>query len=192
MGDLMPEIVTEFADDQEEILSDVEVDLPEPKVRVDQSIFLEANKDLGIDEQGNIHTKPKEPKVRKKKPPSEKQLAAMEKARLKREEQKKVKDELEKLREERKQEILEREKLNHELELLRNKPPVIKEIKPVDNSELINKAVNEALTKHEEQRRIRKTLKKEKQDTDQIFDLVHRSKYRRQPRKYGGTFGFYN
>lgn len=192
MDDMMPEIVTEFADDNEEILSDVEVDLPEPKVKVDQSIFLEANKDLDIDEEGQIQKKPKEKKVRVKKPPTEKQLAALEKTRLKREQQKKDREELELLREQRKKDKEERDRLKKEMEDLRNRPPVIKEIKPPDNTELIKKTVEEALTKHEEQRRIRKTQKIEKQEQNEIFDLVHRAKYRRQPRKYGGTQGFFN
>jgi hypothetical protein len=137
----MPEIICDFADDNEEILSDVEVDLPEARIKVDQSIFLEANKDLDIDEEGQIQKKPPQPKVKKKKPPTEKQLAALEKTRLKREQQRKDKEELLLLRE-------QRDRLKKEMEDLRNRPPVIKEIKPPDNTELIKKTVEEALEKH--------------------------------------------
>lgn len=191
-ADMMPKIVNDFAETFEEPNSDEEVEIPEPdpKVKVDQNIFMEVSEpepEINPEEEYTIEdVKPKRQHPvssgRKKKQPTEKQLAAAklraEKARQKKEEQEKLKKQVERLKKE-----------NAEL---KNKPPIVKEIKPPDNRELIADAVKTALKEQETLRLQRKKEKKQKVENDRIFDLVSRSKYARPPRKYGGNVGFLN
>jgi len=190
-ADMMPQIVSDFGETFEEPASEEEVELPEPdpKIKVDQNIFMETSepepeKEINPNEEYTIEdVKPKQHPVRagrKKKPPSEKQIAAgklrAEKMRQKKEEQQKLK--------------LELERLKKENDELKNKPLIVKEIKPPDNTELIAKAVKTALKEQEIVRLQRKKEKTQKIEKDKIFDLVARSKYARPPRKYGGNQGF--